>query len=186
MGKKAFLVFVAAVLLVPVLFGQRILFSDIIPLRGHIDIEEKFELELQQAEYFRFTKDLAGTTHEIASYKFMSNSPSVIYQMKLSPAFATSLGEGIFAFRNIRPASSDLEGAPIPFKISVATITRDSVATSEEFKAFQKAIGTQQGSQSVENGTISVTFPSENEGYDFDGFSSGSYEASIAVEVSAD
>lgn len=186
MKKRLLLGVVIGVLLVPALFSQRILFSDIIPLRGHIDIEEKFELELRQQENFKFSLELAGTTHDIASYKFISNSPLIAYHLRLSPGVVTPLGEGIFAFRNTRSDTPSKPNSPIPFKLSVTTDTKEEVVSNDDFSTVQKPIGNRIGSQLIENGTISVTFPSEKEGFDLQDFSSGSYEASIAVEVSAD
>ncbi len=186
MRKRLLLSFIVLLLIIFPIFSQRILFSDIIPLRGHIDIEEKFELELNQQENFKFSAEIAGTTHEIASYSFVSNSPSIIYRLILSPGVVTPLGEGIFAFRNARIATSDRLNSPIPFKLSVSTNERDVIVSNDEFRMVQKPIGNRVGSQLVENGIISVTFPTEKEGFDFKEFSSGAYEASIAVEVSAD
>ena len=186
MKKRFLLGVIVGILLVPSLFSQRILFSDIIPLRGHIDIEEKFELELHQQENFKFSLELAGTTHDIASYSFVSNSPLVVYQLKLSPGVVTALGEGIFAFSNTKSNATNKPNSPIPFKLSVSTDTAEQAFTNDDFKTVQKSIGNRIGSQLIENGIISVTFPSEKEGFDLKEFSSGAYEASIAVEVSAD
>ncbi|NLA92514.1 MAG: hypothetical protein GX842_03610 [Spirochaetales bacterium] len=186
MRKRLLLSLAIILIFISPLFSQRILFSDIIPLRGHIDIEEKFELELNQQENFKFSTEIAGTTHDIASYSFISNSPLISYRLTLSPGVVTPLGEGIFAFRNTRVATSDRPNSPIPFKLSVTTETREMTVSDEEFRTVQKPIGSRVGSQLVENGIISVTFPTEKEGFDLQEFSSGAYEASIAVEVSAD
>jgi len=186
MRKRLLLSLAIILLIIFPIFSQRILFSDIIPLRGHIDIEEKFELELNQQENFKFSTEIAGTTHEIAFYSFVSNSPTIAYRLTLSPGVVTQLGEGIFAFRNTRIATSDRPNSPIPFKLTVSTDERDMSVSNDEFRTVQKPIGNRVGSQLVENGVISVTFPTEKEGFDLQEFSSGAYEASIAVEVSAD
>ncbi|MDD3366055.1 MAG: hypothetical protein WCS59_00625 [Sphaerochaetaceae bacterium] len=186
MRKKVLLYLVICILISHSLFAQRNLFSETIPLRGHIDLEEKFSLAIKQKVFFIINQDLAGTTHEIATYEFLSNSPNVAYQMRLSPSFTTQLGEGVFAFRNTRGSSFSSGFAPIPFRLSVSSQSTESTITNEEFREIQKSIGIKVGSRSQESGTIFVTFPTPSEGFNMQAFSSGAYEASIAVEVLAD
>jgi hypothetical protein len=167
------------------LSAQRIVFSDTIPLQGHIELQEKFSLEINERNTFTLNQDVAGTTHEVASYEFYSNSPELAYTMRLSPGFSTTLGDGIFAFRNTG-LIADEEATPIPFKISVLTPINDGRITNEAFQEVQKTIGIRDGSRAEERGTIYVTFPTVNEGFNLRLFTFGSYEASIAVEVLAD
>ncbi|PKL27836.1 MAG: hypothetical protein CVV46_09465 [Spirochaetae bacterium HGW-Spirochaetae-2] len=177
---------VIGILIVPTLSAQRNLFSETIPLQGHIELQERFSLEVKPRVFFVLNQDMAGTTHEIATYQFFSNSPEVAYQMKLSPSYVTQLGEGVFAFRNIGTTGGDSGGQPIPFKLSVVSQVHDSSSTNDAFRAVQKAIGLRDGSRSEEKGTIFVTFPSQSDGFNLQSFTFGTYEASIAVEVSAD
>jgi len=186
MRKKLIYYTIISILILQPIYAQRSLFSDTILLRGHIEIEEKFKLDLKQKTVFLINQDLAGTTHEIATYEFLSNSPDVVYQMKLAPSYTTQLGENVFAFRNTRSTSIGTGFAPIPFRLTVANRSAESIITDGEFRAIQKSIGMRVGSRSQESGTILVTFPTPSEGFNIQAFSSGAYEASIAVEVSAD
>ena len=94
MRKRLLLSLAIILIFISPLFSQRILFSDIIPLSGHIDIEEKFELELNQQENFKFSTEIAGTTHDIASYSFISNSPLISTVSPLTRS-SHSIREGI-------------------------------------------------------------------------------------------
>ncbi|HLW21657.1 MAG TPA: hypothetical protein VKZ39_00535, partial [Sphaerochaetaceae bacterium] len=78
---------------ITVLSAQRSLYSETIPMQGHIELQESFTLEIQERISFILNQEMAGTTHQVASYEFFSNSPDVAYQLRLAPAFSTSLGE---------------------------------------------------------------------------------------------
>jgi hypothetical protein len=162
------------------------LFSESIPLQGHIELQEKFTLEIKSRVMFVLNQDMAGTTHEIATYEFFSNSPEIAYQLRLSPGYTTQLGEGVFAFRNVSVEGGDSGAPPIPFRLTVRTISNETSITNDAFREIQKSIGIREGSRSEERGTILVTFPTLSEGFNLQSFTFGAYEASIAVEVSAD
>lgn len=168
------------------LYAQRSLFSETIPLQGHIDLQEKFSLEIKERVMFVLNQDIAGTTHEIATYEFFSNSPEIAYQLRLFPGYVTQLGEGVFAFRNVSPTGGDSGAPPIPFRLTVRSVLEEGGITNETFREVQKGIGIREGSKSQERGTILVTFPTANEGFNLQSFTFGAYEASISVEVSAD
>jgi hypothetical protein len=166
--------------------AQRSLYSETIPMQGHIELQESFTLEVNRPITFTLTDEMAGTTHEVASYQFFSNSPDVVYQLRLSPGYTTTLGEGVFAFRSVSRDSAIISRPPIPFKLSVLNrVTQDQI-TDDEFRAIQKSIGEREGSRVEEQGSIYVTFPTVEEGFNLQGFTFGAYEASIAVEVLAD
>jgi len=168
------------------LSAQRVMFIGTIPLRGRIELQEKFSLEVKQRTLFQFDQELAGTSHEIATYEFYSNSPEIAYQLRLSPGEETRLGEDIFAFRNVDEQGRDTGKAPIPFKLSVLTPSVASQSVNPDFTVVEKSIGVRQGSRYEESGAFYVSFPTQSEGFDIQSFSSGYYEASITVEVSAD
>jgi hypothetical protein len=170
---------------ITVLSAQRSLYSETIPMQGHIELQESFTLEIQERISFILNQEMAGTTHQVASYEFFSNSPDVAYQLRLAPAFSTSLGENVFAFRSVN-ATGGSNPPPIPFKISVVNQGNQVRITDDAFQAIQKAIGIRDGSRIEERGNILVTFPTVEEGFNLQGFTFGAYEASVAVEVSAD
>ena len=187
MGRRTLVCIICGILLISSsLYAQRSLFSESIPLQGHIDLQERFSLEVTQRVTFILNQDIAGTTHEIATYEFFSNSPEIAYQLRLSPGYATQLGEGVFAFRNIAPGGGDSGAPPIPFRLTVITQLSENRITNEAFREIQKAMGIREGSRAAERGTIYVTFPTVSEGFNLQSFTFGAYEASIAVEVSAD
>ncbi|MFA5513529.1 MAG: hypothetical protein WDA17_01255 [Sphaerochaetaceae bacterium] len=163
--------------------AQRIVFQDTIPLKAHIELQEKFTLEINQSTTFALSQDIAGTTHEIATYEFFSNSPYVAYQMRLAPGFVTELGDDIFAFRS---ASLYSNAAPIPFRLSIATLLEHNKPLEATTEALEKEIGIKEGSSREEKGIIYVSFPTASEGFNLKGLPFGSYEAAIAVEVTAD
>lgn len=168
------------------LFSERSLFVGTIPLNGRIPLQESFSLDVTFQDSFLLNQNIAGGRYQIATYEFFSNSPDIIYQMKLSPGINTRLGEGIFAFRNVTEGGIDTGGNPIPFRL----VVRDSLdlgdISNDEFRSVAKNIGILIGSRYQENGTIFVAFPTTSEGFDITEFSSGSYIASIFVEVLAD
>ncbi len=180
---------ICMILLMGTLFAisaQRSLYSETIPMQGHIELQESFTLEVNRPITFTLTDEMAGTTHEVASYEFSSNSPDVVYQLRLSPGYTTTLGEGVFAFRSVSRDSTIAARPPIPFKLSVLNrITQDQI-TDNEFRSIQKSIGEREGSRVEERGSIYVTFPTAEEGFNLQGFTFGAYEASISVEVLAD
>ena len=186
MIRKIFISFVLIISSLCVLSAQRSLYSETIPMQGHIELQESFILEVNRPITFALTEEMAGTTHEVATYEFFSNSPDVAYQLRLSPGFSTALGEGVFAFRSITQQRDNAPRPPIPFRLSVVNRANQVQITDEAFRAIQKAIGDRQGSRIEERGIIYVTFPTVEEGFNLQGFTFGSYEASIAVEVSAD
>jgi hypothetical protein len=187
MAKRTVVCIICGILLVSSsLFGQRSLFSESIPLLGHIELQEKFSLEVTQRNMFVLNQDIAGTTHQIATYEFFSNSPEIAYQLRLRPSYATQLGEGVFAFRNVSADGGDSGAPPIPFRLTVITQLTENRITNEAFREIQKAMGIRAGSRAEERGTIYVTFPTVSEGFNLQSFTFGAYEASIAVEVSAD
>jgi hypothetical protein len=155
-------------------------------MQGHIELQESFTLEISKPIAFVLNQEMAGTTHEVATYQFFSNSPEVAYQLRLSPGFATTLGAEVFAFRGVTNNRNTPGPPPIPFKISVLNRINQSRITDDDFTAIQKVIGVRDGSRIEEQGSIYVTFPTVEEGFDLQGFSYGAYEASIAIEVSAD
>lgn len=187
MGRRTVVCFFACMLLIgSSLYAQRSLFSETIPLQGHIDLQEKFTLEVKERVMFVLNQDVAGTTHEIATYEFFSNSPEIAYQLRLSPGYVTQLGEGVFAFRNVSPTGGDSGAPPIPFRLTVKSVFEEGGITNETFREIRKGIGIREGSKSQERGTIFVTFPTANEGFNLQTFTFGAYEASISIEVSAD
>ncbi|WP_422481545.1 hypothetical protein [Pleomorphochaeta sp. DL1XJH-081] len=167
------------------LTAQRSLFSETIPMQGHIELQESFSLNVRERIQFTLSQEMAGTTHEVATYEFFSNSPDVAYQLRLSPGFATQLGANVFAFRSVG-LGADNNSPPIPFKLSLVNRANLDRISNEDFDAIQKSIGIREGSRSTEQGIIYVTFPTVEEGFDLQGYTFGAYEASIAVEVSAD
>ena len=167
------------------LSAQRSLYSETIPMQGHIELQESFSLEIQERISFVLNQEMAGTTHQVATYEFFSNSPDVAYQLRLAPGFSTSLGANVFAFRSVNTTGGNTP-PPIPFKISVVNQSNQVRITDDAFQAIQKAIGIRDGSRIEERGNIFVTFPTVEEGFNLQGFTFGAYEASIAVEVSAD
>lgn len=185
MKRRILVCILFAMLSIGSIHAERVIFNESIPLQGHIDLQEKFTLEVKQRIMFTLNQDMAGTTHEIATYEFFSNSPEIAYQMRLAPGFVTQLGEGVFAFRNVGISGSD-PAPPIPFRLTVRPQSGDPGVTNEMFRSVNKPIGIRAGSRSEERGTIYVTFPTLSEGFNLQSFSFGAYEASIAVEVSAD
>ena len=182
--KKVLLCFTAILLLATPVFAESTIFSETIPMQGHIELQESFSLEVRERILFELTQEMAGTTHEVATYAFFSNSPDVAYQLRLSPGYGLGLSEGIFEFRST--LGSNAENPPIPFRLSVMNRTNQVRITDDTFRGIQKAIGTRVGSRSEEQGIIYITFPTIEEGFNIQGFSFGSYEASVAVEVAAD
>ena len=184
--KKVAISILLIICTVSFLSAQRSLYSETIPMQGHIELQESFILEVNRPISFALTEEMAGTTHEVATYEFYSNSPAVVYQLRLYPGYATILGEGVFAFRSISQQQDSTTRPPIPFRLSVVNRANQVQITDEAFRSIQKAIGERQGSRVEERGIIYVTFPTVEEGFNLQGFTFGSYEASIAVEVSAD
>lgn len=154
-------------------------------MQGHIELQESFTLEVRERISFVLNQDMAGTTHEVATYEFFSNSPDVAYQLRLSPGQVTQMGEGVFAFRNVAQIGGQAT-PPIPFKLSVMNRSTQLRTTDDTFRSVQKTIGIREGSRSEEQGIIFITFPTVEEGFSLQGFGFGAYEALIAVEVSAD
>lgn len=165
-------------------YSRRVIFSETIPLQGHIELQEKFTLDIADNIRFTLNQDIAGTTHEIATYEFFSNSPNIAYQMRLSPGLSSNLQDGVFAFRSI--LTTDGPGSNIiPFRVAIANIF-DDANISGGYQEIEKKIGLKEGSSSQEQGVIYVSFPTADEGFNLRDFNYGSYEASIAVEVLAD
>jgi hypothetical protein len=167
------------------LYSQQLLFSETIPMQGHIELQESFSLEVRDRIFFELSREMAGTTHEVATYQFFSNSPDIAYRLRLSPGYPTRLGEGIFAFRSVSDEGGS-SAPPIPFKLTVMERGTQYRFTDEAFQEVQKPIGMSRGVRAEERGIIYVTFPTVEEGFDLSGFTFGAYEASVAVEVSAD
>jgi len=168
------------------LFSQRTLFVGTIPLNGRIPLQETFSLDVTFQVPFLLNQNIAGGQYQIATYEFYSNSPDLLYQMKLSPGVDTRLGEGIFAFRNITEGGVDTGGNPIPFRLVVRDSTETKEISNAEFRSVEKNIGTLDGSRYEETGTIFVAFPTVSEGFTIADFSSGFYEAAVFVEVLVD
>lgn len=185
MSRRLVLVIAILQLLTFPLTAQRSLFSETIPMQGHIELQESFSLNVRERIQFTLSQDMAGTTHEVATYEFFSNSPDVAYRLRLAPGFATQLGANVFAFRSVG-VGTDGVSPPIPFKLSLVNRANLNTTTNEDFDAIQKSIGIREGSRSAEQGIIYVTFPTLEEGFNLQGYTFGAYEASIAVEVSAD
>jgi len=131
-------------------------------------------------------QNIAGGEYQIATYEFFSNSPDLLYQMKLSPGIDTQLGKGIFAFRNITDGGIDTGANPIPFRLIVKDSTETSEVSNTEFMSVEKNIGILTGSRYEETGSIFVAFPTVSEGFEITDFLSGFYEAAIFVEVLVD
>ncbi|MGI6432608.1 MAG: hypothetical protein ACOXZ4_01910 [Sphaerochaetaceae bacterium] len=180
MRKRVLSILVVGTLLLFSLYAQRILFSETIPLQGHINLQEKFTLDVEKNLSFNITQDMAGNTYQVATYDFFSNSPEVMYQLKLAPGGSAEE----FSFRNIAPLVERGQTSSVPFKVAVRT--NDLLITNEMFKAIRKTIGLREGSRAAEQGAIFITFPTVSEGFNLQTFSYGAYEALIAVEVSAD
>lgn len=170
----------------PLIFSQRTLFVGTIPLNGKIPLEEEFSLDVTLQTPFLFNQNIAGGQYQIAKYDFSSNSPDLLYHMKLSPGLDTRLGKGIFAFRNISETGVDTGGAPIPFRLVVKGTEEDKEVSNSEFRSVKKNIGILNGSRYKESGLIFVAFPSISEGFVIKDFLSGFYEASVFVEVLVD
>lgn len=179
--KRISILFILSLVFVLTLPAQRILFSETIPLQAHIDLQESFSLEVNKQLSFNLNQDVAGNTYQVANYEFYSNSPEVYYQLKLSPGES----KNEFAFRSLSTIASDkTHNTTLPFRVSVEA---DQVVVSNEaYKEVRKQIGIREGSRATETGTIYISFPSLGEGFNLQLFSFGAYEASIAVEVSAD
>ncbi len=171
--------------LTALLYGQRTLFVGTIPLNGKIPLQETFSLDLTLSSEFVFTQELGGKEFEVATYEFSSNSPDLQYEMKLSPGIASSLGSDVFAFRNITEEGLPSEGPPIPFSISLKDLDDESSLSAGDSRSMKKRVGTLVGSRYKERGSISMVFPTLDEGFHIEEFSSGLYEASILVEVLA-
>lgn len=167
------------------IYSRRVIFSETIPLQGHIELQEKFSLDVIDNIRFTLNQDIAGTTHEIATYEFFSNSPNIAYQMRLSPGLSSNLQDGVFAFRNMSLTSEGGGSNVIPFRVAIANIFDES-NISGAYQEIEKKIGLKEGSSSQEQGAIYVSFPTADEGFNLRDFNYGSYEASIAVEVLAD
>lgn len=182
--------FLAAVVLLlsltSLLFSQRTLFVGTIPLYGEIPLEEVFSLDVTLQVPFLFNQNIAGGQYQIATYDFYSNSPDLLYHMRLSPGVDTRLGEGVFAFRNITEGGIDTGGNPIAYRLVVKGSEEVEAISNFEFRSVQKNIGVLTGSRYKENGVISVAFPSVNEGFSMKDFLSGFYESAIFVEVLVD
>ncbi len=168
------------------MFSQRTLFVGTIPLNGRIPLQETFSLDVTFQVPFLLNQNIAGGQYQIATYEFFSNSPDIIYQMRLSPGIDTRLGKGIFAFRNITEGGLDTGGNPIPFRLVVKDSLDREEVSNDEFRSVAKNIGILIGSRYQEKGSIFVAFPSLSEGFDATEFTSGFYEASIFVEVMVD
>lgn len=170
----------------PLLFSERTLFVGTIPLNGRIPLQETFSLDVTFQIPFLLNQNIAGGEYQIATYEFFSNSPDLLYQMKLSPGIDTQLGKGIFAFRNITDGGIDTGANPIPFRLIVKDSTETSEVSNTEFMSVEKNIGILTGSRYEETGSIFVAFPTVSEGFEITDFLSGFYEAAIFVEVLVD
>jgi hypothetical protein len=168
------------------LFSERTLFVGTIPLNGRIPLQETFSLDVTFQVPFLLNQNIAGGEYKIATYEFFSNSPDLLYQMKLSPGIDTALGKGIFAFRNITDGGVDTGANPIPFRLIVKDSTETNEVSNAEFMSVVKDIGILTGSRYEESGTIFVAFPTLSEGFEITDFLSGFYEAAIFVEVLVD
>ncbi|MFA7396581.1 MAG: hypothetical protein WCY81_06295 [Sphaerochaetaceae bacterium] len=159
------------------LFAARVLYSEVIPLFGKIDVSESFSVEYNSLLNFNINSDMAGNTYEIARYRFSSNSLDSIYELKLAPGKDS---DG-FAFQSTSSSSSSSRASSIPF---IVMVDAGQQISSAEQHFIRKELGT--NTERMEEGTISIAFPTISEGFDVKAFVEGSYEASIALEVSAD
>ncbi len=184
--KKGMGAVILFLLLTSFLYSQRSLFVGTIPLNGRIPLQETFSLELTATSTLLFSQEMAGTEIQVATYSFSSNSPEVQYQMRLSPGIDSSLGHGVFAFRNITEEGFDTGGYPIPFSLILKDSTEGASVEGDQYRSVQKPIGAMIGSRFQETGSIHVAFPSQSQGFNMEDFSSGNYEASVLVEVLAD
>jgi hypothetical protein len=70
--------------------------------------------------------------------------------------------------------------------LSVVSPNASAQKVAPKSKTVEKPIGVRDGSRYLENGVIMLSFPTQSEGFQFDAFASGFYEAYITVEVSTD
>ncbi|MDC7245801.1 MAG: hypothetical protein PQJ47_07815 [Sphaerochaetaceae bacterium] len=162
------------------------LFVETLPFNGRIPLQESFILEVTFQIPLVLSQDIAGREVQIASYDFFSNSPQIAYNMRLSPGVSTQLGSDVFAFRSITAGGLDTGNDPIPFRLIVRNEQNSQEVTNEDYRSVRKEIGVLVGSRYEEKGLIYVQFPSLNEGFDINDFSTGLYDAIILVEVLAD
>jgi hypothetical protein len=168
------------------IFTERVIYVGTIPLNGRIDLQERFELEIKQQSTLVFNSDIAGLSYEIATYDFYSNNSNISYQLKLTPSTFSEFGDSIFAFNNVDSQGRNTGALSIPFMLSVISPTVSAQKVSPKSRIVEKPIGVLDGSRYLENGTIMLSFPTQSEGFRFDAFASGFYEAYIMVEVSTD
>lgn len=182
------LVFVALFAMLAVPLVARIVFTDIIPINAIIGLQETFSLEIKQQTPILFNEDLEGREIVIATYEFFSNNPDVAYQLRILPAHTVGPANNQFLFKFIGDAGPDpkKKDSVIPFKLSVVGIDTDATAVRWENNRAEKPIGVVDGNRSRENGSIVITFPTKDEGFNFKELASGAYQANILVEVSTD
>ena len=182
------IVLVALLATLTMSLAARIIFTDIIPINAIIGLQETFSLEIKQQTPIVFNEDLEGREIIIATYEFFSNNPDVAYQLKILPAHMGGPANNQFLFRFIGDSGLDLKkkDSVIPFKLSVVSIDTDASTVRWEDNRAEKPIGVVDGNRSRENGSIVITFPTKDEGFNFKELASGAYQANILVEVSTD
>jgi hypothetical protein len=168
------------------LFAERVIFIGTIPLNGRIELQEVFELEITQNNTITFTPDIAGQAIDIATYDFYSNNADSSYTLRLKPSTFSEFGDATFAFKNVDARGNATGAVSVPFMLSILLPDLQEEDVTPKAEALEKSIGIRDGSRYRENGVIRMTFPSQTEGFQFDVFSAGFYEASITVEVSTD
>jgi len=166
--------------------AERVIFVGTIPLNGRIDLQERFELEVKQQSTLVLNADIAGLSFEIATYDFFSNNSNSSYQLRLIPSTYSEFGDSMFAFKNVDAQGRDTGAPSIPFMLSVVSSNASAQKVTPKSRNVEKPIGVRDGSRYLENGVIMLSFPTQSEGFQFDAFASGFYEAYITVEVSTD
>lgn len=166
--------------------AERIVFTGNIPLNGRIELKESLTLEVKQQSELDLNAEIAGEDYEIATYEFYSNSPEAAYRLRLLPSTYSEFGDSTFAFKNIDERGNSTGSVNIPFKLSVLSTNANAMAVTPKYQKVEKTIGVLDGSRYQESGSIVISFPTKEEGFNFEAFASGLYEASITVEVAAD
>jgi len=169
------------------IFSERVIFIGTIPLNGRIELQERFELEITQNNTITFTPEIAGQTIDIATYDFYSNNADSSYRLRLTPSTYSEFGDDVFAFKNVDIRGNATGAVSVPFMLSILIpeLQQDTVNPVSR-GTLERSIGIRDGSRYRENGVIRMTFPTQTEGFRFDVFSAGYYEASITVEVATD